>query len=112
MKPFKLRDILTLTTGRLLTEAVNTHDNGIGNLYEIIDYMLDTAVFTHQLGEYSKLCSPRVLEMYPALGNVDLGRLDILLADTNNNKAHIIDVWVETETSRLGLDAEYLLPVL
>jgi len=55
MKTFKLRDILTLTTGRLLTEPVTEHDNGIGNLYIIIDYMLDTAVFTHQLGKYSKL---------------------------------------------------------
>jgi hypothetical protein len=64
---FALRVILTVTTGRLLTVGAGPQDNGIGDLYELLNWMTEDNLFTHQLGRAAEECKPVILELYPEL---------------------------------------------
>jgi hypothetical protein len=64
---FALRVILTVTTGRLLTKGAGPKDNGIGDLYELLNWMTEDNLFTHQLGRAAEECKPVILELYPEL---------------------------------------------
>lgn len=66
-KTFPLRDVLTVTTGRLLTEPRRKGDNGIGNLYELLNWLTGDSLFTHQLGRAGESCKPYLLECFPEL---------------------------------------------
>lgn len=67
-KKFPLRDVLTVTTGRLLTKGKGKDDNGIGDLYKILGHMTgDDGVMTHQLGRFSEECKPWLLKWFPEL---------------------------------------------
>ena len=59
--------LLTITTGRLLTEPKGDPDNGIGDLYEILGWMTEDSPFTHQLGRFAKECEPWLLKWFPEL---------------------------------------------
>jgi hypothetical protein len=66
-KQFPLRVVLTVTTGRLLTEGKRPRDNGIGDLYEILNWMTGDNLFTHQLPRASDTCKPWLLKCFPEL---------------------------------------------
>lgn len=66
-KPFTLRTILTVTTGRLLTKSRGPNDNGIGDLYELLEWMTGEPPFTHQLGRFAAECKPWLLRWFPQL---------------------------------------------
>lgn len=66
-KPFPLRVVLTVTTGRLLTESQGPHDNGISDLYEILGWMTNDSPFTHQLPRFGDECKPWLLRWFPEL---------------------------------------------
>ena len=95
-KQFGLRTILTVTTGRLLTESEGPRDNGIGRLYGILNWMTSDELFTHQLGRASQECSPWLLRWFPELeacgSGSSLDRLDVLLATVGGDEA--ISQWV------------------
>lgn len=82
LKPFPLRDVLTVTTGRLLTVRKGERDNGIGDLYELLNWMTGDSLYTHQLGRASDVCRPYLLSLYPELANANdaLSLLDSALA--------------------------------
>lgn len=63
MKTFDLGTVLSITTGKLLTD--------IGNVYEILGYMVGGSLFTHQLPEASDVCKPVILAKYPQLEFID-----------------------------------------
>lgn len=65
-KTFPLRVLLTVTTGRLLTEP---HDggNGIDQLYAILDWMTNDQNFTHQLPRVAEECKPWLFKWFPEL---------------------------------------------
>lgn len=65
-KRFSLRTILTVTTGRLLTEPKDG-GNGIGDLYEILGWMTNDSPFTHQLGRFAEECKPWLFKWFPEL---------------------------------------------
>lgn len=89
-KAFPLRTILTVTTGRLLTKRKDPNDNGIGDLYEFLEWMCGEPPFTHTLGRFSKECKPYLFRWFPELTepetDVNLARLDALLYDAQNRK--------------------------
>jgi hypothetical protein len=62
-KTFKLRDVLTVTTGHFLTEW--------DNLYAIMGYLLGFSVYTHELVLYADKCEAELLRQFPQLAKVD-----------------------------------------
>lgn len=60
-KTFRIGDVLSITTGRLVS-----HDH-IGGVYAILDWMTGESLFTHQLGRASEVCKPVLDEAFPEL---------------------------------------------
>ena len=73
MREFGLDDILSVTTGRLLSRR------GMDGIYEILSYMTGTSVFTHQLPRVAGECAPEILRQHPQLADVVLKRKVSLL---------------------------------
>jgi hypothetical protein len=107
IKNFPTRDILTVTTGRLLAKGDGLHDNGINNLYRLLEWMTGEPPFNHQLPRFAKECKPWLLRWFPELGGVDdeLPRLDWLLGGGNGRGA-AVDDWLAT----LELPESYDVP--
>lgn len=64
-KKFHLGDILSITTGHLLSPR---HMEGI---YEILNFMTGDSLFTHQLPRASNECKPYLLDDMPWLKEID-----------------------------------------
>jgi hypothetical protein len=65
MRDFDLGDILSVTTGRLVSL------DGIGGVYKILDYMTGESLFTHQLPRVSDEAKPVILKLHPKLAEID-----------------------------------------
>jgi hypothetical protein len=63
-KTFDLGTVLTVTTGRLLTD--------IGNVYNILDFMTNDNLMTHQLPRASNACTKPLLAQFPQLNEVEV----------------------------------------
>lgn len=64
-RDFHLGDVLTVTTGRLLSPR---HMEGI---YDLLQFMTGQPVFTHQLGRVSDECKPSLYRQHPWLRDFD-----------------------------------------
>lgn len=62
---FPLADILTVTTGRLLS-----HDHTAG-AYKILNYLTGDNLYTHQLPRAVDACRPALIEQHPHLVGVE-----------------------------------------
>lgn len=71
-RTFPLRVVLTVTTGRLLTAPKGPRDNGIGDLYELLNYMTGDNLFTHQLPRAGEACKEPLLQQHPQLRAVNV----------------------------------------
>src|SRR5579864_6454672 len=89
---FPLRDLLTVTTGRLLTKPKGPKDNGIDSLYKLLAYMAGEAPFTHQLGRFGEECKPWLLRWFPELANANTDSLDEFLKVECPEKA--VETWL------------------
>lgn len=67
-KPFSLRAILSVTTERLLTKPKGERDNGIGDLYEILNHITGDNLFTHVLPRAGRFAKPLIYGQHPELG--------------------------------------------
>jgi hypothetical protein len=67
---YDLGDILTVTTGRLISER------GMKGVYDILNYMTGQSLFTHQLPRASKIAGPDILRQHPQLAAVELGEVN------------------------------------
>src|SRR5688500_16791416 len=65
-KQFHLGDILTITTGRLLSPR---HMDGV---YDILNYMTGDNLYTHQLPRASDECKPYLLKQHPQLADIEV----------------------------------------
>lgn len=63
---FHLGDILSVTTERLLSPQ------GMSGLYEILNFMTNDNLYTHQLGRAAEECKPYLLEQMPWLTEIDV----------------------------------------
>ena len=92
-KTFQLGDVLTVTTGRLLT--VGEDGNGISRLYELLEHMTGEPPYTHSLGRFSEECKPYLMLAFPQLeiANQRLPVLDEMLKIMPADKA--CTVWLE-----------------
>jgi hypothetical protein len=89
---FPLADILSMTTGRLLSRR---HMDGI---YEIADWMTGDNLMTHQLPRAADVCGPALLDQHPQLRDVqppaslDAPDLMAWLADTEREHGEELPV--------------------
>jgi hypothetical protein len=95
-KKFSLRTILTVTTGRLLTEGKSEDDNGIGDLYEILGWMTNDSPYTHQLGRFADECKPYLYKWFPelAFGEARLDYLDQWISKAPTCPQTGIKMWI------------------
>ena len=95
-KRFSLRDVLTVVTGRLLTQPTQD-SNGIENIYSLLSWMTGENPYTHQLGRFMKECKPYLLEWFPEL-SIALAANDKLQmwldADATEAKQEGIKMWL------------------
>lgn len=61
MKEFHISDILSITTGRLVSTR------GMQGIYDILNYLTGDNLFTHQLPRASEECEPYLKRNYPKL---------------------------------------------
>lgn len=111
MKTFELRTLLTVTTGRLLTQGKGPRDNGIRHLYEILGWMTHDEP-THQLGRFSEECRQWLLRWFPELAKADkqLSELDRAIECAKaaaKPLEHAIDNWLQLCVTDWGMKAEY-----
>jgi len=108
-RAFLLRDLLTVTTGRLLTKPRGPDDNGIGALYALLDWMTADAAFTHTLGRFSTECKPWLLRWFPELvkAESDLYALDDFLKVMT--PAEAVEQWLAVCVAK-GCKAIYDVP--
>lgn len=69
MKQFHIGDVLSITTGRLVSSR---HIEGV---YDILNYMTGDNLFTHQLPRAAKQCKPALLVQHPRLAAVDVAEI-------------------------------------
>lgn len=77
-KTFTIGTVLSITHHALLTE--------IGNVYEILNFMLDENLYTHSLPRAGKACAPVLLSQHPQLSKWDELSKDV---DTRNWKGKL-----------------------
>ena len=72
-KEFSLGDVLSITTGRLLSER------RMDGIYDILNWMTGDNLFTHQLPRAAKECKPWLIEQYPQLDPEQNPKLQTML---------------------------------
>lgn len=68
-KKFHLGDILSVTTGKLVSPR---HMDGV---YEILDFMTGQNNFTHMLPTAADRCTPYLFDQFPQLADIDVPKL-------------------------------------
>ena len=99
MKTFHISDVLSVTTGRLVSSR---HMEGI---YEILNFLTGDDLLTHQLPRAIKECEPWLRTQFPKLFPDDplmiglLNGLDMIVAEktmpAGDNATAMIARWVE-----------------
>lgn len=84
MQEFALGDILSITTGCLVSRR------RIHGMYDILNFMVDGNLYTHQLTRASKFCRPALLEQHPQLKGV-------LVPDKFEGEDHVWEWLTEQE---------------
>lgn len=70
MRTFHLGDVLSITTGRMVSPR------NIDGVYDILNFMTGESLFTHQLPRAAKACATALIGQYPALADVDASSVD------------------------------------
>ena len=96
VKHFGIGAILSVVTGRLVAE------NGIADVYSVLNWMTGESLFTHQLPRVSREAAPVILAAHPALQDACTEAEQV----TPDNWRS----WLETWTKRYG--ATLPVPVL
>ena len=111
MKAFDISDVLSVTTGRLVSSR---HMDGI---YDILNFLTGDSLDTHQLPRAMEECEPWLRTTFPQLFGDNpviqkaLSELDGLMdeSDDRPERGAKIAEWVEVLRGRLNLPAS--LPV-
>lgn len=86
-KDFHIGDILSVTTGRLVSPR---HMDGV---YDILNWMTGESLCTHQLPRVSREATPIILAMHPQLAAVDKD------AEINPDN---LDAWLAQQVALFG----------
>lgn len=90
-KEYHITDVLTITTGRLVSLR---HTKGV---FDILSFMLGTKLAAHELPDALDKCAPALLEQFPSLSEVTASTLDST-AFRSDDRA----VWVSRMENRFG----------
>lgn len=88
-KDFELGDILSVTTGKLVSTSGKYPIEGV---YAILNYMTGESLFTHQLPRVSEEAGPIILRQHPQLAEVDASGVN-----SENWRA-----WLDEQIARFG----------
>lgn len=69
MKTFTLNDVLTVTTGIFLSDDV-------GDLYDILNHLTESSLYTHQLGRAAEYARPYIFSLYPDLEDIQVPEIN------------------------------------
>lgn len=96
-KKFHLGDVLSITTGRLVSPR---HMDGV---YDILNFMTEDNLFTHQLPRACDECKPYLLKQFPQLNEAFIASA----CKTLDKELEKLDIarWLKELTDRYG---EYL----
>jgi len=101
-KEFHLGDVLSITTGRLVSPR---HIDGV---YDILNFMTGDDLFTRQLPRASEECKPYLIKQFPKLATPEMDlaitELDEMLRTKNENteaKKIVID-WLAKQAAKYG----------
>ncbi len=110
-KIFHIGDVLSITTGRLVSQR---HMAGV---CDILSWMSEQSLMTHQLPGVGKKAEPVLAAIYPHLSkdalSSDLDKLDRLLANTNRKtqeRSAVLKSWLDGLAARFG--SEFTVPKL
>lgn len=87
-RTFHLGDILSVTTGRLVSP---THMTGISKL---LDHLTSDNVFTHQIPRVVRECQPSLLAQHPDLSHVEV-------PEEFTGQEHV-ETWLAAQVARFG----------
>lgn len=68
-KLFHLGDVLSITTGRMMSPR------GMDGIYDILNFMTKDNLFTHQLPRVADECRPHLLRQHPQLTAAAIGEV-------------------------------------
>ncbi len=88
-RDFHLGDILSITTGKLVSTS---GQHPIDGVYTILNFMSGDNLFTHQLPRVSKEAAPVILAQHPQLATVDASSVN-----STNWRA-----WLDEQIARFG----------
>jgi hypothetical protein len=86
---FHLGDILSITTGRLVS------NDGIDGVYKILNFMTGDNLFTHQLPRAATACKPFLLKQFPLLEDVETKYLKGI-------EPKAVPIWLEKQVALYG----------
>lgn len=70
-KTFSTLAVLTVMTGWMLVRPKKQGDNGIGQVYELQNWLVSGNLMTHQLTRVQKECEPWLRRWFPELANLN-----------------------------------------
>ncbi|WPS86442.1 hypothetical protein SMD22_18290 [Brevibacillus halotolerans] len=96
MKLFHISDILSVTTGKLLSTR------RMDGVYDILNHMTGESLVTHQLPRAIKICAPFLLQQHP----------ELLVVDADNVDENNLGAWIDKQLKVYGefLAVEPLAP--
>lgn len=108
-KTFAIGDVLSITTGRLVSPE------HIGGVYNILNWMTRDNLFTHQLGRASDESKPWLLRWFPELEKVELWQLDQFLEESTvpiepGTMPEAVSLWISTQRCRHGWPKTFEVP--
>lgn len=89
VRDFHLGDLLTVTTGHLLSPR------GVDGLYDIIDFVTGVPHYTHQLPRGADAVRPWLLEQHPWLA-------DVVVPESALESEATVLTWLATATAEHG----------
>lgn len=93
-KEFHIGDVLTITTGIMVSPE------GIGGVYQILDWMTGDQLFTHQLPRASDICEPILKGLYPEIAKVEI-------PDASNVPESLIpEFWIDWLAKKAAIHGE------
>jgi hypothetical protein len=103
MRRFHISDVLTITTGRLVSTR---HMDGV---YGILNYMTGDNLFTYQLPRASRECSPVLCALYPGLSEEALSEplkkmaeIAAMEGDSKETREASIAIWLTDLIASVG----------
>lgn len=96
-KRFHLGDVLSVTTGNLLSPR------GMGGVYDVLNFLTGDNLFTHQLPRARQECKPHVLRQHPQLR-------DVHPTWDDHAEKGFVDAWLAEQVQKFGETLE-LSPV-